>query len=69
MRFRFSAELHSPSYASVFHLMVREAGGKPWFEKDKVVTEYEGTTEDKEFKALLELYEKEPRHTITLWTH
>ena len=68
MKFCFSAIPETPSMAAVFHLFVREAGGQPRFDCGKVVTEYEGSTEDETFKKLLDLYEGQPEHIITIST-
>lgn len=69
MKFQFSAEIKSPSYRSVFHLFAREIGGETQFYKGSVITCYEGDQEDETFKKLLELYEKEPKHSITILTN
>lgn len=68
MKFYFSARPESPSMEGVFHLLVREAGGKPEFDCGKVVTTYDGEIGDETFKKLIELYETQPEHTITLST-
>lgn len=68
MKFRFTATIESPSYRSVFHLLVREAGAAAEFDVKEVIAEYEGTTGDETFKSLLELYEAQPIHLITLST-
>lgn len=68
MKFCFSAHPESPSMAAVFHLLVREAGGEPEFECGKVVTIYDGKTEDEAFKKIVKLYEAQPDCIITLST-
>lgn len=68
MKFYFSAKPESPSMEGVFHLLVREAGGKPKFDAGKVVTMYEGGVEDEVFKKLIELYEAQPECVITIST-
>lgn len=68
MKFCFSAHPESPSMAAVFHLLVREVGGEPEFEGGKVITIYNGETEDETFKEIIKLYEAQPDCIITLST-
>lgn len=68
MKFYFSARPETPSMQSVFHFLVKEAGGDPQFCCERVTTEYEGTIEDEALKKLIKLYESQPECIITIST-